>query len=126
MRKVPCALVAVLVFCGALVLGPAPKAMAQAECTTQGALALALAEMLNYDATTTEAAIAALVAINVQPDLGWKPEECLTPEVRAQVKASYAAAAADSGRNLDAGAADRAAQALETIDRQLQDVSPSR
>ena len=126
MKKVQCALVAVLVFCGTLVLGPAPQARAQAECTTQGALALALAQMLNFDTTTADAAVAALVAINVQPDLGWKPEECLTPEVTAQVKAAYAAAAADSGRTLDAGAAERAAQALGTIDRQLQDVSPTR
>jgi hypothetical protein len=122
MRKTQCALVAVLVFCGALVLGPAPKAMAAADCTTQGDLALGLASRVDNGITTTDAAIAALLAINVQPDLGWKPGECLTPEVRDQVLASYKAAAAE--RNLDPGAGQSVLDALGMSDRQLQDVSP--
>lgn len=124
MRKTRWALVAVLAFCGALIVGAAPEASAQTGCTTQGALALGLAAKLNIDATTTEAAIAGLLAINVQPDLGWKPEECLTPDVTNQVLASYAAAATESAGALDAGAARSALDALGTIDRQLHDVSP--
>lgn len=124
MKKALCVLSAVLVVCGLLVLGPA--AQAKAECTTQGALALALAEMLKFDVTTTEAAVAALVAIGVEPNGGWKPEECLTPETTTQIRDAYARAVADSGRSLSAGAVDGALEALKTIDRQLQDVSPSR
>lgn len=122
MKKALSALLAVLVVCG-LILWPA--AQAKAECTTQGALALALAEMLKFNVTTTEAAVAALAAIGVEPDGGWKPGECLTPETTAQIKAAYGRAAAERGRNLAAGALDAALEALGTIDRQL-DVSPSK
>jgi len=123
MKKAFGALFAVLVFCCSPVLGPA---QAQAECTTQGALALGLAEVLKLNVTTVTAAVTALTTIGVEPDGGWKPEECLTPEVTAQIQAAYAAAVA-GGRSgiLAPGAIDAALDALRPVDRE-RDISPSR
>lgn len=117
------ALFGVLVVCCALVLGPSP---AKAECTTQGALAMGLAEMLKLNVTTADAAAAALAALGVAPDGGWQPGACLTPEVTAQVQAAYAEAVA-GGRStsLTPGAVDAVLEALRSIDRKY-DISPSR
>lgn len=123
MKNVISFLSAVLVICCVLALGPA---QAKAECTTQGALALGLAEMLKLNVTTADSAAAALAALGVEPNGGWKPGECLTPEVTAQVQTAYAAAVA-GGRsgNLAPGAVDAALDALRPVDRKY-NVSPSR
>jgi hypothetical protein len=126
MKKALYALAAVLVCCGVLVLGPVTQA--KAECTTQGTLALALAELLKLDATSAYAAVAALTALGVEPTGGWKTEECLTSETTAQIKAAYAATVAAGGHSLylGPGAIDRTLEALRPIDRQYHELSPSR
>jgi len=123
MKKAFGILFAVLVVCCALVQGPSP---AKAECTTQGALALGLAEMLNLNVTTADSAAAALATLGVAPDAGWMPGECLTPEVTAQVQKAYAEAIA-GGRaaSLTPGAVDAVLDALRSADRKY-DISPSR
>jgi len=125
MKRTSAVLFAILAICFTLGVDTA-QVQAQTECTTQGALALGLAELLKLNVTSADAAVAALAAIGVEPDGGWKPGECLTPEVIAQVKAAYAGAVA-GGRSgsLVAGAVDDALVALKPIDRKY-DISPSR
>ena len=60
---------AVLAFCCALLVGPASQARAE-ECTTQGALALALADVLGIQATSAQAAADALAAPRRRADAG--------------------------------------------------------
>lgn len=127
MKKALGVLFSVLVVSCALVLGPSP---AKAECTTQGALASGLAEMLKLNVATPEAAAAALAALDIAPDGGWLPGACLTPEVAAQVQAAYAAAVA-GGRatSLTPGAVDAVLDALRPVDREyiaISPISPSR
>jgi len=83
---------AVLAFCCALIVGPASQVRAE-ECTTQGALALALADVLGIQVTTAQAAADALALRGIAPKLGWKVEVCLTNEVREEVKMAFANAA---------------------------------
>ena len=129
MKKALSVLVAVLMVCGALVVVPATRANAQATaggCTTQGALALGLAELLKLNVTTAAAARDALVALGVEPNGGWKLDDCLTPEAEAQIRAAYARASSEGGHDLAGGAIDAALEALRGVDRQLKDVSPSK
>lgn len=115
-------LFAVLVMSCFLLLGPSPV---RAECTTQGALASGLAEMLKLNVATPEAAAAALAALDIAPDGGWLPGECLTPEVAAQVKAAYdAAVSGGRAANLVPGAVDAVLESLQTVDRQYNVISP--
>jgi len=80
---------AVLAFCCALVVGPASQTRAE-ECTTQGALALALADVLGIQVTTAQAAADALALRGIKPKLGWNVEACLTDEVLQEVKKAFA------------------------------------
>lgn len=93
----------------AFALGSAPSA--QAGCTRQDALAMALVQVLGLNAATSPD-VEVLTAIGVKPEGsapngGWLPEECLTLEVVFQVDASLQRAA-DQGRI----PADLAARAL--------------
>jgi hypothetical protein len=126
MKRVLCTFAAVLALCGALVFSTAARA--KAECTTQGAMALALAEMLKLNVTTADAAVTALAALGIAPDGGWKVEECLTAETTAQIRAAYAAAVTKAGGagNLTAGAFDAALESLTPAERSFRDVSPSK
>ena len=67
-----------------LIFGPA--SIASAQCGTQGAFALALAQTLNFDVTTEEAARTELGRINVQPDTGWSPTSCMNAEMVRQIQ----------------------------------------
>jgi hypothetical protein len=118
---------AIVVIATLCALGLGPAAQARAECTTQGALALSLADLLKFNVTTTEGAAAALTAIEIKPDAGWDLPACLTPEVTAQVQAAYAAAVAAGGRwgRLAAGGFEAAIEALKPIDRQYPHVELS-
>jgi hypothetical protein len=120
------AIAAAMMACCALGLGPAARA--RAECTTQGALALALADLLKFNVTTTEGAAAALSAIEIKPAAGWDLPACLTPEVTAEVQEAYALAVAAGGRwgRLAAGGFEAAIEALKPIDRQYPVISPAR
>ncbi len=69
-----------------LALAVCPARAAHAECHTQGILALALAQVLDYNVTTQDAAIAALQAIGTEPLNGWKPAECLSEQTVIQVE----------------------------------------
>ncbi len=122
MKKAFGVLSVVLAVCCALVLGPSP---AKAECTTQGALALGLAEMLKLNVVTADAAAAALAALGIEPQSGWKPAECLTPDIAAQVQAAYAEAIA-GGRSasLTPGAVEAVLDALRPADRKYDVISP--
>jgi hypothetical protein len=114
-----------MVFCGTLVLcQPAP---ARAECTTQGALAQALAELLKLPYTDAVSAARALEGLGVAPAGGmWDVTACLTPDAEAQIKAAYGAVIAGGGHsNMATGAVDAALEALRPLDRNLKDVSPS-
>ena len=81
---------AVLAFCCALIVGPASQVRAE-ECTTQGALALALADVLGIKVTTAQAAADALAHLGVGPKLGWNVEACLTDAVALEISQSFAA-----------------------------------
>jgi hypothetical protein len=87
---------AALMFCCALLVGTASQARAE-ECTTQGALALALADVLGIQATSAQAAADSLAAISVGPALGWNVEACLTAEVSAEISQSFAALKREEG-----------------------------
>ena len=91
----------------------------RAECTTQGAYALALAQVLQFDVSTVEAAISALTGIGAAPDGGWQPEVCLTDAVALQVRAALerAVAAGAVPPGIGTGAASAAFEALATADR---------
>ena len=108
----------VLAFCCVLVVGPAVQARA-AECTTQGALALALADVVGSKVTSAQAAADALAAIGVGPTLGWNVEACLTDAVSLEISAAYAAL------NRDAGGFERALGMIGTgNDKSSRSVSP--
>jgi len=81
---------AVLAMCCLLVAGPASQARAADECTTQGALALALADVLGIKVTTAQDAASALALRGIEPKQGWNIEACLTDEVRQEVKMAFA------------------------------------
>jgi hypothetical protein len=62
------------------------SSIASAQCGTQGAFALALAQTLNIDVTTQEAARSELGKIGVQPDGGWSPTSCMNAEMVRQIQ----------------------------------------
>ena len=114
---------AVLAFCCALVVGPASQARAE-ECTTQGALALALADVLGIKVTSAQAAADALVTCGVscstEPKLWWIVSECLTDKVRQEVKVVFAGVVGAKGF-------ERAEAMLGTDSKRIYpDVSPSK
>lgn len=90
------AITAVLAFCCALLVGPAAQARAE-ECTTQGALALALADVLGITATSAQAAADALAQLGVGPVAGWDVEACLTDAVSLEISQSFAAIKREAG-----------------------------
>jgi hypothetical protein len=98
---------AVFAFCCFLTVGIVSRALA-AECTTQGSLALALADVLGIEATSAQAAADALAAINVAPALGWDVEACLTEAVKVEISAAFAAL------NREAGGFERALGMIDT------------
>lgn len=122
MKKAFVALVSLFVVSCALAMGSSP---AKAECTTQGALAMGLAEMLKLNVTSADAAAAALAALDIAPTEGWLPGACLTPEVAAQVQTAYAEAVA-GGRaaSLTPGAVGAVLDALQFADRKYEVISP--
>lgn len=83
-------------FCCALLLGPATQVRAE-ECTTQGALALAIADVLAIKTTSAQAAADTLAALGVAPVLGWNVEECLTDEVSLEISKSFALLKREAG-----------------------------
>ena len=107
---------AVLAFCCILAIGPASQARAEETCTTQGALALALADVLEIKVTSAQAAADALALRGIAPKLGWNVEACLTDEVSLEIKTSHG----------DAGSFERALAMIDrSADRQHQkDDSP--
>jgi len=59
--------------------------LAAAECGTQGAFALAVAQLLGYEVTDNDAAMATLTNVGVEPNGGWDPEACMTEEVASEI-----------------------------------------
>jgi hypothetical protein len=95
--------IAVLAMTCALLAGSASFGRAEEPpCTTQGALALALADVLGIKVTEAQAAADALAALGVKPQDGWKVDECLTERVRIEIAQAYA------GLNRDAEGFNRA------------------
>jgi len=103
---------AVFALCCALVAGPVSPARAEDQCTTQGALALALADVLGIKVTTAQDAADKLAARNIKPKLGWSVDTCLTDEVLQEIQQSYAAF------TRDLAGFDRALGQLNLTDRQ--------
>ena len=73
-------------------IGSVPRHGWAQECPTQGAFALALAQILGFDVTYAESATRSLDGIGIKPDPEWTPDECLTaaviPEIEADLKAA--------------------------------------
>lgn len=80
---------AVVAICCVLASGLASQARAEEPCTTQGALALALADVLEIKATSAQAAADALALRGIAPKLGWNVEACLTDEVTREIKTAH-------------------------------------
>jgi hypothetical protein len=121
MKTKLCVIAAVLAFCCALVVGSATRARAEEPCTTQGALALALADVLGIKVTTAQEAADALAALGVKPLLGWDVEACLSDAVSLEISQTFASL------NRDAGAFERAMGMIAPrTDRVYPPVSPSR
>jgi len=110
-------LAAVLALCCSLTVGSASRAFA-AECTTQGSLALALADVLGNKATSAQAAADTLAALGVTPTQGWSVEACLTEAVSLEISKSFAAL------NRDAGGFERAMGMINPAVNQGSSVSP--
>lgn len=130
MKKMVSPIAAAVLLCCTLLIGAAPVAAAETDCTTQGALALALAQLVDKSIATTEQAVQTLSALGVEPDGGWKVAECLTREVIAQVTAAYGAAVAAGRREggLVAGQVGVALELLGPPDRiypSVSNISPS-
>jgi len=124
MKKLIGVMMTVLVFsCGAVV-GPVVQAGAQ-ECATQGALALALAEMLKLKVVSAEAAAEKLSGFGIEPEDGWALDACVTEEVKANLAEDYRAAVAAGSVVGAAGLVDSALKAIGAFDPQ-QDISPSK
>jgi len=121
MKKSMAAIIAILAFCCSLVVGTAVQVRAE-ECTTQGALALALADVLGIKATSSQAAADALALRGVGPELGWDVEACLTMAVQEEIKASLGDA---GGFERALAMIDRNADRLYPVVRDLPDVSPA-
>lgn len=90
---------AVFAVCCALMAGTVSQVRAAEgdKCTTQGALALALADVLGIKVTEAQAAADALAAMGVGPVLGWDVEACLTDAVSVEISKSFAALNRDMG-----------------------------
>ncbi len=80
---------ACLALCCVLLVGTVSQVRAE-ECTTQGALALALADVLGIEVTSAQAAADTLAAMGVAPVMGWNVEACLTDEVSLEISKSFA------------------------------------
>lgn len=80
---------AVLAFCCVLVVGLAVQVRAEEPCTTQGALALALADVLKIKVSTAQEAADALALRGIAPKLGWDVEACLTEEVSREIRTAF-------------------------------------
>lgn len=120
MKTKLCVITAVLAFCCALLVGPVSQARAE-ECTTQGALALALADVLGIKATTAQAAADALANLGVGPAAGWNVEACLTDAVSMEISQSFAAL------NREAGGFERALGMIRGVpDQVYPTVSPAK
>lgn len=87
---------------------------ARAQCTTQGALALALAQILGNDVTEEAEAVAALKAVGVKPAEDWQPGSCVTEDIVKQLDEALKTAVA-AGFVPGADAAGALAYALESI-----------
>jgi hypothetical protein len=110
---------AVLAFCCALLVGPASQARAEDSCTTQGALALSLADVLEIKATSAQAAADALAQLGVAPVSGWDVDACLTDAVSMEISQSFAAL------NRESGSYERALAMVQRVpDQVYPDVSP--
>lgn len=108
---------AVLAFCCVLLAGPVTQARAEG-CTTQGALALSLADVLGIKATSAQAAADALAALGVAPVSGWDVDACLTDAVSLEISQSYAAL------NREVGGFERAQSMIKGAPDQGYPVSP--
>ena len=102
---------AVLAFCCVLVVGSAVQARAEEPCVTQGALALALADVLKIKVTTAQEAADALALRGIAPKLGWNVEACLTDEASREIRLAFG----------DAGTFERA---LAMIDQNTNQMYP--
>jgi len=80
---------AVLACCCLLVVGLAVPARAEEPCTTQGALALALADVLKIEVNTAEEAADSLASRGIAPKLGWNVDVCLTAEVAQEIRVAF-------------------------------------
>ncbi len=87
---------------------------ANAQCTTQGALALALAQILGNDVTDEAQAVAALKAAGVKPVDDWQPGACVSEDIVKQLDEALKTAVA-AGIVPGKDAAGALAYALETI-----------
>jgi hypothetical protein len=125
MKKLIGVMVAVLVFSCVAVIGPVVQAGAQEKCATQGALALALAEMLKLKVVSAEAAAEKLSEFGIEPEGGWALDACVTEEVKANLAEDYRAAVAAGSVVGAAGLVDTALKAIGAFDPR-QDVSPAR
>ena len=112
-RSVSCALMLLT-----LVLVLCPSTEARAECKTQGDLALALAQVLNFEVKSQEDAIAKLSSIGVRPIDDWKPAQCLTAEVVLQIEESLRKAVVlkSIDGELAQGAVERALTAIGAVE----------
>ena len=89
MKKKLGVIAAVLACCCVLVVGLAKKACAEEPCTTQGALALALADVLQIKVTVAQEAADALASRGIAPKLGWNVDACLTAEVAQEIRVAF-------------------------------------
>ena len=111
---------AVLAFCCALLVGPVSQARAE-ECTTQGALALSLADVLGIKVTSAQAAADALASLGIGPSSGWNVEACLTDAVSQEISKTYALL------NREAGGFERALGMIHHVpDQGYPTVSPAK
>jgi hypothetical protein len=122
MKKNLAVLAVVLAACCALLVGSAARVRAD-ECTTQGALALALADILGIKVTAAQAAADALALRGIAPKLGWDVEACLTPAVAREVRDAFGNAA-DFERAM--AMIDRNADRVYPVVKELPVVSPAR
>jgi hypothetical protein len=113
-RKKVCAIMMSL-FIPVVLSGGATQALAA--CTTQGAFALALAQILGFEVATQVAAISALDEIGILPVAGWQPEVCITAEVVVDLDQSVASAVA-AGQLTEAQAEGAIAIALATLGKE--------
>lgn len=90
MKRHLAVIAAVLALCCTVLVGTVSRSRAEG-CTTQGALALALADVLGINVTSAQAAADALAALGIKPTLGWDVAACLTDAVALEIRQSFAA-----------------------------------